>query len=60
MAVLHGVDARWTAFGLGAGMVGVSLLASLVHELTSERVRHELEVEHAATPVGEPAFEAVR
>jgi hypothetical protein len=60
MATLHGVDARWTAFGLGAGMVGVSLLASLVHELTSERVRHELEVEHAATPAGEPTFEALR
>jgi hypothetical protein len=41
---LHGLDYRWTAFGLGDGMVGVALLASLIHELSSERVRHELEV----------------
>jgi len=37
---------RWWTFGLGAGLAGVSLAASLLHELSSERVRHELEVEH--------------
>jgi hypothetical protein len=55
MVALHGVDARWWAFGLGAGLVGVSLLASTIHELSSERVRHELEVAHAGVPAGEPA-----
>ena len=49
MAVLHGTDARWVAFGLGSGMVGVSVLASTIHELTSEHVRHELEVARAGT-----------
>ena len=44
---------RWWTFGLGAGLAGVSLVASVVHELSSERVRHELEV--AQTTVGEPA-----
>ena len=44
---------RWWMFGLGAGLAGVSLVASVVHELSSERVRHELEV--AQTTVGEPA-----
>jgi hypothetical protein len=31
-------------FGLGAALAGDALLASTVHELSSERVRHELEV----------------
>jgi hypothetical protein len=44
MIVLSGNSARWVAFALGCAMVGVSLLASVVHELTSERVRHELEI----------------
>jgi hypothetical protein len=35
---------RWWTFGLGAGLAGVALVASAVHELTSERVRHELEI----------------
>jgi hypothetical protein len=39
---------RWTAFGLGLAMVGVALVASIVHELTTERVRHELEVAHGS------------
>lgn len=47
MIVLSGVDARWTAFALGDGLVGFSLAAMLIHELSSERVRHELEVAHA-------------
>jgi hypothetical protein len=47
---------RWTAFGLGSAMVGISLVASIVHELTSVRVRHELQVEvarHGATELTE-------
>ena len=35
---------RWWTFGLGAGLVGASLIASIVHEVSTERVRHELEV----------------
>jgi hypothetical protein len=47
---------RWWTFGLGAGLAGVSLVASVAHELSSERVRHELEV--AQTSVGELAVAA--
>lgn len=60
MAVLNGSDARWWAFGLGAGIVGVSLVALVIHELTSERVRHELEIAHLTTArtEQEPAIES--
>lgn len=44
MILSHGDVARWVAFGLGCGLAGFSLLASALHELTSEHVRHELEV----------------
>ena len=48
LTAAHGIsNLRWWTFGLGAGLAGVSLVASTVHELTSERVRHELEVAHA-------------
>lgn len=53
MATLQASDTRWWAFGLGAALAGVSLLALTVHELTSERVRHTLEIARAATPTGE-------
>lgn len=43
--------ARWWAFGLGAGMIGASLAALIIHELSRERVRHELEIAHAITPI---------
>ncbi|HTU78560.1 MAG TPA: hypothetical protein VMF09_07355 [Solirubrobacteraceae bacterium] len=46
MLVYSGDTARWIAFALGCAMVGVSLLALAVHEITTERVRHELEVAH--------------
>lgn len=48
MAVFSGATARWVAFALGCGLVGASLLAYAVHELTSERVRHELEIAEPA------------
>jgi hypothetical protein len=54
MALHAGIDYRWTAYGLGAGLVGVSLAASLIHELTSEHVRHELELEHPTVLEAEP------
>jgi hypothetical protein len=44
MAVYSGDTARWIAFALGCGLVGIALVAFTFHELTSERVRHELEV----------------
>lgn len=48
MIVLSGAGStRWVAFALGCGMAGASLLALAVHELTSERVRHELEIAQA-------------
>ena len=40
-------NVRRTAFGLSARMAGASLLALTVHELKSERIRHELEVAQA-------------
>jgi hypothetical protein len=47
LSAAQGIDnLRWWTFGLGAGLVGLSLVASTVHELSSERVRHELEVAH--------------
>jgi hypothetical protein len=52
LTAAHGTgNLRWWTFGLGAGLVGASLMASIVHELSTERVRHELEV--AQTRVGE-------
>ncbi len=45
LTAAHGIgNLRWWTFGLGAGLVGASLVASIVHELSTERVRHELEV----------------
>jgi hypothetical protein len=52
MSVLSGSHARWVAFGLGCGIAGVSLVALIVHELTSERVRHELEI---TAPAAQPS-----
>jgi hypothetical protein len=48
MVVYSGTTARWIAFALGCGLAGVSLLASAIHEFTSERVRHELELAEPA------------
>jgi len=57
LTAAHGIgNLRWWTFGLGAGLVGASLLASIVHELSAERVRHELEV--GQTTVGELAIAA--
>ena len=40
LTAAHGIgNLRWWTFGLGAGLVGASLLASIVHELSAERVR---------------------
>lgn len=44
MAIYTGATAQWIAFSLGCGLIGVSLLAQMAHELSSERVRHELQV----------------
>jgi hypothetical protein len=46
---------RWWTFGLSAGLAGVALVASVVHELSSERVRHELEVAHTTVAELAPA-----
>jgi hypothetical protein len=57
MVVYTGATARWVAFALGCALVGVSLLASVMHEITSDRVRHELEIaapSRAAQPTGAP------
>ncbi|MGB8879232.1 MAG: hypothetical protein WCD11_23165 [Solirubrobacteraceae bacterium] len=57
LAAAHGIgNLRWWTFGLGAGLTGVSLVALIEHEPSSERVCHELEV--AQTTVGELAVTA--
>ncbi len=57
MVVLNGSDARWWAFGLGAALVGTALVAATVHELSSERIRHELEIAHPAPVLAEQQTE---
>lgn len=57
MSVYSSSTLRWIAFGLSLGLVGISLLAQLAHELTSERVRHELEVA-APARAAQPAASA--
>lgn len=37
--------ARWLVFASGLGHVGLSLISLIVHELTTERIVHHLEVE---------------
>lgn len=62
MAIYTTSTLRWIAFALGLGLVGASLLAHLIHELTSERVRHELEVStpaRLAQPASAPRAEAI-
>jgi hypothetical protein len=54
MIVLSGSSARWVAFALGCALTGASLLAAAIHELTTERVRHELEI---AAPAPAPRTE---
>jgi hypothetical protein len=49
MSIYTGNTARWVAFALGCALVGLSLLATVVHEITSERVRHEVEIAKPAT-----------
>lgn len=59
MLVYSGGTARWIAFALGCGMIGVSLVAAAIHEITSERVRHELEVgEPSSAPRPAPTVPA--
>lgn len=45
----HHVDYRWTAFALGAAMIGVSVAGAIVHEVSTERFRHELEITKVTT-----------
>jgi hypothetical protein len=54
MLVYAGSTARWLAFAFGCGLAGFALVALAVHEITTERVRHELEVA-APTAVGASA-----
>jgi hypothetical protein len=58
MAVLHDSTARWTAFALGCGVVGVSLVGLAIHERGGERLTYDLELRQAAMGTGEAAAEA--
>lgn len=53
MAIFSGDTARWVAFGLGCALIAASLLGAVIHELQSERVRHELEIAESR-PAPEP------
>jgi hypothetical protein len=55
MALHADINYRWIAFGLGTAMVGVSVVAAIVHELSRARVRDELELAHQATTTQEVA-----
>lgn len=50
MIVYSGDTARWLAFALGCALAGVSLLGLAIHEITTERVRHELKVAAPLVP----------
>lgn len=58
MAILSGDTARWVAFGLGCALTATSLLGAVIHELQSERVRHELEVAEPRPEAHRPATPA--
>jgi hypothetical protein len=55
MAIHANMQYRWIAFGLGAAMVGVSIVASTIHEFFTETVREELEVASATAGTQETA-----
>jgi hypothetical protein len=55
MAIHANMQYRWIAFGLGAAMVGVSIVASTIHEFFTETVREELEVASATAETQETA-----
>ena len=55
MLVYTASTARWLAFAFGCGLAGFALLALAVHEFTTERVRHELEVAAPSAGVAPPA-----
>ena len=55
MLVYTASTARWLAFAFGCGLAGFALLALAVHEITTERVRHELEVAAPSAGVAPPA-----
>lgn len=55
MVIFAGDTARWLAFALGCGLAGFSLLGLGVHELTTERVRHELELRSAPAAEAAPS-----
>lgn len=57
MAIHAHIQYRWVAFGLGTAMVGVSIVASVLHELSREVTRRELEVAQG-TPVKQEVREA--
>lgn len=57
--VLSGLDLKWWSFGIGLAGVGLAALGLVVHEMTTERVVHELSVtghpetsDRLETPVG--------
>jgi hypothetical protein len=63
MAAYSTSSLRWIAFALGLGLAGISLAAHVAHELTSERVRHELEIgapSRQVQPAAAPTAHAYR
>jgi peptidoglycan/LPS O-acetylase OafA/YrhL len=44
--VLNHPDIKWWSFGTAAALAGISALGLIVHEMSTERVVHELTVTH--------------
>ncbi|MFN8203533.1 MAG: hypothetical protein U0S48_13265 [Solirubrobacteraceae bacterium] len=42
--VLNGADLKWWSFGIACAAYGLGVIGITVHELTTERVVHELDV----------------
>jgi hypothetical protein len=45
--ILNRPDIKWWSFGAAAALAGISAIGLAVHEMTTERVVHELTVSHA-------------
>ena len=52
--VLNHPDIKWWSFGTAAALAGISALGLIVHEMTTERVVHELTVTHTSDRADQP------
>jgi hypothetical protein len=52
--VLNHPDVKWWSFGAAAALAGISAVGLAIHEMTTERVVHELTVTHTSDEVDQP------